>query len=192
MEKEWFALVGGCIGATLAATVAFGLNYLKASAEKKCKEKNFIKVIHREIEQAVGSVKKKMQWLTRKPDGHPDDDLMVEVGYDKLLYLGEKEEFTISIPFWKGNFNEILSTISHNDFERFWRVVRELEMFEVKFADMKKSFDSPMTTGKHKGMARICFEELQVIYNKKELQDFLPKEVSALHLKTPPFYNIYP
>lgn len=152
------------ITALLGAVTGFFLPSVASYFRSKTKGKRFENAVKGELDEAKGRLHEKMIWLSR--DHRPlesvtDKKLLVESD-GKLLYLGEEEEFNVSLPFWDQNLRDIVEATSTRSFGRMSHEVLLLRGFASKFREMKLSFK--VGGGDPKAIALACYGELVGIH----------------------------
>ncbi len=155
MDQGTAGLLGVLLGAALSSGGAIYRWYAK--------RRRYETAISLEFRRAVRMIDAKLSWLER-----PLPPSVVEAVPNRIvridgapLYLGEDEKFTIPLPFWQTNFNEIVSLLPAKSFSSFAATAELIEMFETKFSDMKLSFLG--TVGNPSEMAAACYKDLLAI-----------------------------
>ncbi len=83
-----------------------------------------------------------MLWLSRDQTPYRaqiEERLLIEFE-GKLLYLGEPEDFSLTLPFWDHNLRDVIEATSTRAFNRMCREVSLIRKFESKFREMKLAF----------------------------------------------------
>lgn len=158
MDQSTAGLLGVLLGAALSSGGAVCRRYAK--------RRRYETAISFEFRRAVRLIDAKLSWLQRPlPSG------VVAAVPDRLvridgapLYLGEDEKFTLALPFWQTNFQEIVSLLPTDSFSSLAATAELIEMFETKFCDMKLSFLG--TVGNPGEMAAACHKDLLAIQKR--------------------------
>lgn len=155
MDQGTAGLLGVLLGAALSSAGTIYRWYAK--------RRRYEAAISLEFRRAVRMIDGKLSWLER-----PLPPSIVEAVPNRIvlidgvpIYLGEDEKFTITLPFWQTNFNEIVSLLPAKYFSSFASIAELVEMFEAKFSDMKLSFLG--TVGNPSEMAAACYKDLLAI-----------------------------
>ena len=98
----------------------------------------------------------------RHTDPRSEQRLLIEFK-GKLLYLGEPEDFSLTLPFWDHNLRDVIEATSTRAFNRMCREVSLLRKFESKFREMKLAFQ--IGGGDPKQMALACYRDLIEIHD---------------------------
>jgi hypothetical protein len=117
-----------------------------------------------ELLDAISKISDKINWLSRDESKFKfdrDENLLVKENH-KLLYLGEKEDFTIDLRFWDENLNEIVIFTNNRKFKMLFETVLIIKRFETKFKEMKMAFKT--IDGNPKQMALACYHDLLEIH----------------------------
>jgi len=158
--------MGQTILALLGVVIGFILPSLASYIKSRTIGARFENAVKSELEDAKDNLHRKMLWISRDQSqfkSHVDDWLLAE--YDgKLLYLGEEEDFSISIPFWEQNIRAIVEATSTKSFNKMCREVFLIRKFVSKFREMKLGYK--VSAGDPKRMALACYEELVKIHNE--------------------------
>jgi len=113
--------------------------------QRKRQSHRIVGALSRELEEVCKDIQRKMIWLRRPVGGvsltEVDQDRVVQVG-EKLLYLGEREEFTVARPYWKKKYTDAVDVIDKDDYEFFYVGYRRVDRFQQKFKDLKLTFDT--------------------------------------------------
>ena len=131
----------------------------------RTKGSRFENAVRAEIDQAKDSVHQKMLWLSRDQTPYRaqiEERLLIEFE-GKLLYLGEPEDFSLTLPFWDHNLRDVIEATSARAFNRMCREVSLLRKFESKFREMKLAFQ--IGGGDPKQMALACHRDLIEIHD---------------------------
>ena len=151
--------VAGLLGVLLGAALTSGGAIYRWYAKRR----RYEAAISIEFRRAIRMIDVKLSWLER-----PLPPNVVEAVPDRIVridgvprYLGEDEKFTIPLPFWQTNFNEIVSLLPAKTFLSFAATAELVDMFEAKFFDMKSSFLG--TVGNPGEMAAACYQDLRAI-----------------------------
>lgn len=94
----------------------------------------------------------------------PTDERLLAEFDGTVLYLGEQEEFCVSLPFWEQNIRDIIELTSTKSFNGMCREVLLLRKFVSKFREMKLAFK--VGGGDPKQMALACYQDLVEIHRK--------------------------
>jgi hypothetical protein len=163
MDQGTAAIIGVIIGGLLTMVPSIFAHFSK--------RKKFQTAISYDIAEAIDLIDRKLEWMERPLpqeiiDMYPD--LMVRIN-DKFLFLGEKEQLSFPLIFWKTYYFEIVSLIDHNKFKKYHKAYRLINDFKNKFDDMKASFLG--TSGDPKIMALACYKDLKKI--REKLNDYI-------------------
>jgi len=149
--------------AVVSAVFGFSLPYLASVLDRTRRAHRIVSALNRELIEVTSDIEKKLEWIGRDVPEHlneVDPDRFVE-SKGVRMYLGEREEFTVSRAYWKAKYTEIAEAISDKDFSNFYGMHRLVDRFEQKFHEMKMTFET--TLGKKNVMALACFEDLTLI-----------------------------
>jgi hypothetical protein len=154
------------ITALLGAATGFFLPSLASYIRSRMRGSRFENAVKGELDEAKDSVHQKMLWISRdqSPFRSLTDERLVLEFDGKLLYLGEEEAFSVSIPFWEHNIRDIIEVTSTKSFNGMCREVSLLRKFVSKFREMKLAFD--VGTGDPKRMALACYRDLVEIHDE--------------------------
>ncbi len=153
------------IPALLGAITGFFLPLIASYVRSRTKGSRFENAVRAEIEEAKDSVHQKLLWLSRDQTpfrSQTDRQLLVEFE-GKLLYLGEPEDFSLTLPFWEHNLRDVIEATPTKAFNRMCREVSLLRKFESKFREMKLAFQ--IGGGDPKQMALACYRDLIEIHD---------------------------
>ncbi len=153
------------ITALLGAVTGFFLPLIASYVRSRTKGSRFENAVRAEIDQAKDSVHQKMLWLSRDQTPYRaqiEERLLIEFE-GKLLYLGEPEDFSLTLPFWDHNLRDVIEATSARAFNRMCREVSLLRKFESKFREMKLAFQ--IGGGDPKQMALACHRDLIEIHD---------------------------
>jgi len=149
------------VTAVLGAIFGFTLPYLASIWERVRRAQRMISALDHELSEAVADIEAKMAWVGRDVSNQP----LIEVDQDRivkrngqLLYLGEREEFTVFREYWRERYTEIAEVIPEKDFSEFYGMHRLIDRFEQKYHDMKFTFETSL--GRKDVMALACFDDL--------------------------------
>jgi hypothetical protein len=154
------------VAALLGTATGFLLPTLASYIRSRMKGARFENAVDVELDGAKDSVHQKMLWISRdhRPySSQTDEKLLVECD-GKLLYLGEKESFGVSLPFWEQNMRDIIEITSTDSFNGMCRKVVLLRKFVSKFSEMKLTFE--VGGGDPKQMALACYRDLVQIHDE--------------------------
>ncbi|HEV3219095.1 MAG TPA: hypothetical protein VGZ48_04950 [Candidatus Acidoferrales bacterium] len=154
------------VASLFGVATGFLLPSLASYVRSKLKGNRFENAVKLELDEAKESVQEKMLWFSRDQmqfRQQADERLLVELG-GKLLYLGEEEDFAVSLPFWDQNIRDIIEITSASSFDRMCRDVLMLRKFARKFREMKLAFK--IGGGDPKQMASACYLDLVEIHVK--------------------------
>lgn len=154
------------IVALLGAITGFLLPTLAAYVRSRMTGTRFENAVKGELDEAKDSLRQKMLWISRDQSSFRsqlDEKLLVEFG-GKLLYLGEEEDFCVSLPFWEQNIRDIIEVTSTKSFNRICREVSLVRKFVSKFRETKLAFK--VGGGDPKQMALACYRDLIEIHGK--------------------------
>jgi hypothetical protein len=152
------------IAALLGVVTGFILPSVGKFIHSRIRGTRFENAVWAEIDEANDAIHSKLLWLSRDCTPYSDQidpRLLVEVN-DKLLYLGEDEDFQVSHPFWENNLLEIIEATSTAAFRGMCREITQAHKFVAKFRDMKLAFK--IGGGDAKQMARACYRDLRSIH----------------------------
>jgi hypothetical protein len=152
--------------ALLGAITGFFLPSLASYIRSRMKGARFENAVKGEIEGAKDSLHQKMLWVSRDQSpfkSQTAERLLVEFD-GKLLYLGEQEDFCVSLPFWEQNIRDIIEVSSTKSFNDMCRKVLLLRKFVSKFREMKLTFN--IGGGDPKQMALACYQDLVKIHDE--------------------------
>lgn len=154
------------VTALLGVTTGFFLPSLASYIRSRVKGTRFENAVRVDLDQAKDSVHQKMLWLSRDqtPFRRQTGERLLAEFHGKLLYLGEDEDFSVSLPFWDENIREIIEITSTRAFNELCREVSLLRKFVAKFREMKLAFK--VTGGDPKQMALACYRDLLAIHNQ--------------------------
>ena len=152
MDQGLAAIIGVLLGVGASSTGAIYKWYAM--------RRRYETAISLELRRAVRMIDTKLSWLERPlppniAEAVPNRIVQID---GVSLYLGEDEKFTIPLPFWQTNYKEIVSLLPNKSFSSFAETAELVEMFEVKFSDMKLSFHG--TVGNPGEMAAACYKDL--------------------------------
>ncbi len=154
------------IAALLGVVIGFILPSLSSIVRSKKVGERFIAALEVELEEAKNIIDQKMRWISRNAscmEGQIDQRLLVEYN-GKVLFLGEDEDFFVSLPFWDGNIRDIVEVIPTQQFQRICSDVILVRRFLTKFRDMKMAFK--VVIGDPTRMATACYSDLLQIHDK--------------------------
>jgi len=152
------------VAALLGVITGFLMPLLLSYVQSRMKGSRFENAARAEIAEAKARVHEKMLWLSRDQTPYrsqTDERLLVEFS-GMLLYLGEPEEFTLSLPFWQQNLRDLIEVVSTAAFNSLCHEVSLLRSFESKFREMKLAFH--IGGGNPKQMAQDCYQNLLDIH----------------------------
>ena len=153
------------VTALLGAITGFLLPSLASYIRSRTKGSRFENAVRAEIDQAKDSVHQKMLWLARDHTAYSaqtDERFLIPFD-DHLLYLGEPEEFSLTLPFWDHNLRDVIEATSTRAFNRMCREISLLRKFESKFREMKLAFQ--VGGGDPSQMALACYRDLITIHD---------------------------
>jgi len=152
--------------ALLGAMVGFALPAIKDLITRRTIGNRFVNALEQELSDVKDRIHRKMLWVGRDVTHHKsglDGRLLVNCG-DRLLYLGEAEEFDVSLPFWEANTRDIVGALDTRSFNDICAEVVLIRSFIAKFKEMKMAF---VVQGPNPGdMARACYQDLLRIHNE--------------------------
>jgi hypothetical protein len=148
------------IAALLGAVTGFFLPLLATYFRTRIKGTRFENAVEMEIDEAKDNVHEKMLWLSRDNELFKDkiNDRLLVPYRGALLYLGEREDFSIVLPFWDNNLRDVIEVTSTSGFNRMCREISLLRRFVAKFREMKMAFE--VEGGDTKAMALACYNDL--------------------------------
>lgn len=166
----------GLLGVLLGAALSSGGAIYRWYAKRR----RYETAISLEFRRAVRMIDAKLAWIER-----PLPPSIIEAVPNRIvrisgapLFLGEDETFTIPLPFWQTNFNEIVSLLPAKSFSSFAATAELIEMFETKFSDMKLSFLG--SVGNPSEMAEACYKDLLAIRQRiKQSEGFVLAQQGA-------------
>jgi hypothetical protein len=144
--------------------LGFALSQFVTRREQGRRAKSLKWALQTELREVNLDVKQKIAWLLRDVTGsglkEPDSDRIIRIG-DKQLYLGEREEFVASRPYWKEKYTEAVEALSPVEFSDFYGVHRAIDKFEQKFRQLKITFET--NVGEKSRMAEAILDDLVAI-----------------------------
>ena len=154
------------ISVLLGTATGFFLPSLASFIRATVKGSRFENALEAEITEAKDSVRQKMLWVSRDHRefmAKTAKSLVVEFD-NKLLYLGEDEDFSVSLPFWEHSMRDIVEVVPTRSFNRMCQDVILLRNFVSKFREMKLAFK--IGGGDAKKMALACYQDLVELHKR--------------------------
>lgn len=165
MQDVFATLLGTLTGGLISASV-FVLQWQLEGRRQRQRARElgekYRLAVEAELRVASQQIEDKLGWLSRDVSDSPPPDLALCVKTEgRLLYLGEGEALTLSLPFWDENLREIVETLEVDDFRALTERVSAVRSFVVKFGELKQAFQ--VRTGNAAEMALAVYRDLQAI-----------------------------
>lgn len=148
------SVISVMLGAVVTYFIAFG--------DRRRRGRGVSVALRSELLAVSNDIQEKIVWLKRDVKAfdlkEPDSDRIV-VRDGKLLYLGEREEFTVARPYWLLKYTDAAELIDPEQFSSFYQMYRLVDKFEQRFKELKHTFDLP-ALGSKKDMAIWILEDL--------------------------------
>ena len=171
MDSGIAALIGVALGFIFSSAAAAVRHYVTG--------RRFASAVRAELAEAKELIHGKLRWLLRDEKGvtpDPRRDPSHQVVWqtkkppkeclprERLLYLGEPEDFVVNLPFWEQHILAIVELLPATSFAEFRREVGLVNKFVTKFRQMKNSFTAGL--GDPEMMAKRCLEDLTTIHDQ--------------------------
>jgi hypothetical protein len=171
--------IAALLGVTLGFIFSIGADLVRQYVAGR----RFASAIRAELAEAKDLIYGKMRWVLRNEKGvdvspgtkrvaghqiawtwNPTPPPKECSPCERLLYLGEPEEFVVSLPFWEQHVLAIVERIPAPTFAQFRREVGLVNRFVSKFGEMKMSFTTDL--GNAAWMATACLNDLITIHDE--------------------------